>query len=127
MTRGARLAALAGDASGVSTIEFALVAPVLLLLLFGMLELGYQSYARTVLEGAVQEAGRDSGLEVAQASQSAVDALVRARVTALVPNAVLSFGRTNYGDFEDVRRPEDFTDTDRDGQHDANECFTDEN
>jgi Flp pilus assembly protein TadG len=118
---------LARQTDGVSTIEFALVAPVLLLLLFGMLELGYQSYARTVLEGAVQEAGRDSGLESAQPSQRTVDDLVRARITALVPDAAVSFARASDGNFADVNRPEDFTDTNANGRRDATECFTDEN
>jgi Flp pilus assembly protein TadG len=127
MSLGLRLTPLARDSSGVSVVEFALVAPVLLLLLFGMLELGYQSYARTVLEGAVQEAGRDSGLESGLTSQRAIDDLVKARITALVPEAAVSFARANYGNFADVNRPEDFTDTNANGRRDATECFTDEN
>jgi Flp pilus assembly protein TadG len=125
----ARLLALRlrGDRRGATLVEFAIVAPVFLLLLIGIMETGFAIYAKVVLNGAVAAAGRSSGLESGQLSQAAIDRRVRERVQAVVPNAAFTFTRANYQNFADIGRPEDFSDTNRNGQHDANECFSDEN
>ena len=68
---------LGRDHRGVSTIEFALLAPVLFLVLLGLFDLMYAVYVRSVLEGAVVKAGRDSALENNAADQNAIDAKVR--------------------------------------------------
>ena len=53
-------AQLAQDATGAVLIEFALVAPVFLMLIMGTFDLGQMAYGKSVLEGAVQKAARDS-------------------------------------------------------------------
>ena len=112
---------------GVSVVEFGFTAPLFFMLVFGTLELGYGIYADSVLNGAVQAAGRNSGLEDAQGGQEGIDALVTGQVTAVVPSADLTFTRQNYQEFSDVGRPEDFTDSNSNGEYDSGECFTDEN
>lgn len=127
MTVRSALSKLLRSDDGVSVVEFGFTAPLFFMLVFGTLELGYGIYANSVLSGAVQEAGRDSGLEDAQADQTAVDARVTEQVTAVVPSAELTFERQNYQDFSDVGRPEDFVDANNNDEYDDGECFTDEN
>lgn len=112
---------------GVSVVEFGFTAPLLFMLVFGTLELGYGIYAESVLSGSVQAAGRDSGLQDAQGGQAAIDALVTGQVTAVVPSADMTFTRQNYQEFSDVGRPEDFVDANSNSDYDVGECFTDEN
>lgn len=113
--------------NGVSVVEFGFVGPLFFMMVFGTLELGYGIYADTVLKGALQAAGRNSGLESAQGSQAAIDAAVTAQIRAVVPSAVLTFKRQNYQQFSDVGTPEDFDDINKNSKYDSTECFTDEN
>ena len=125
MTR--QLRALPGNTAAAAVMEFALVAPILLMLILGALEVGLNLYLRSVLEGAMAQAGRSSSLEAAQAGQTAIDNQVRTQVHAVLPDARVTFQRSNYMTFSDVGRPEDFTDANGNGTYDIGECFTDEN
>lgn len=49
---------LVGDRSGVSAVEFSLLAPVLLALVFGVIELGRVAYTQGVVSFAAEEATR---------------------------------------------------------------------
>lgn len=118
---------LAADPSGVTAVEFGMVAPVFLLLLFGIFDIGHAAYTQSVLQGAVQDAGRDAGLESGEESLVAIDDYVRAQLRPVVPGATYSFERVNYHSFTDVGRPEDFVDANANGEYDDDECFTDEN
>jgi Flp pilus assembly protein TadG len=112
---------------GAALVEFAVVAPVFLLLVLGFMESGYAIYVAAVLNGAVQSAGRSSGLESGHLTQTQIDARVRARVRAVMPDAAVAFSRANYQNFADLGRPEDFNDANHNGVRDARECFSDEN
>jgi len=118
---------LAGDRSGVGVVEFALVLPVLLIALMGMLDLGYNMYTVTLLQGAIQAAARSSTLENAAANTAAIDALVSTAVKDIAPGATLTFKRTSYPSFSSTNKPEDFTDTNGNGRCDAGEPFEDVN
>ena len=115
------------DRSGATIVEFAIVGPVMLMLLLGTMEFGLNVYMRAVLEGAMQQAGRNSGLQSSQSSQTTIDTFVRDRVQAILPNATVTFARENYQAFQTVGRPEDFTDTNGNGVYDSTECFQDAN
>lgn len=115
------------DDRGTSLVEFALIAPVLLLLLLGMFEMGYNFYMQSQLQGAVQRAARDSTVHASSGKTNAVDARVSAAVRDIVPNATLAFTRRSYASFRDVRRVEDFTDVDKNGSCNGGEPFEDAN
>jgi len=118
---------LAREAQGAAVVEFALVAPILLMVLLGSLEVGLNLYLRSVLEGALLMAGRSSSLQAAQAGQTAIDATVSSQIHAIIPSASVTFSRRNYVNFSDRGRPEDFTDANGNDAYDPGECFTDEN
>lgn len=56
----ARLRRLGRDTGGVTLVEFALVAPVMFVLLGALLELGYVAFARSTLESAILDASRSA-------------------------------------------------------------------
>lgn len=122
-----RLRTLPSDASGATLVEFALLAPVLLLTLLGLFELGYNYYMQTQLQGAIQKAARDSTIEGATGREAQIDANVAAAVRTIVPNAQITFARKSYAQFSDVRQPEDFTDIDESGDCNDGEPFEDAN
>ena len=121
---------LVRDREGVTIVEFAIVAPVMLTLIFGVLDLGHGLYMQSVLQGAVQSAGRDSGLEGASGSQAAIDEHVIDSVKAVMPfldEDDIEISRSNYETFSDVGTPEDFDDSNDNETYDDTECFTDRN
>ena len=115
------------DERGATLVEFALIAPVLLVLLLGMFEMGYNFYLQSQLQGAVQRAARDSSVQAARGNTGAIDGRVSAAVRDIVPDATLAFSRRAYSSFRDVNRAEDFTDIDDNGACNAGEPFEDAN
>lgn len=119
---------LARDVRGATLPEFAIVLPTFLMLLIGIFDIGQGIYAQSVLQGAVQDAGRDAGLESGTNNASAIDQYVKDQMGPIaISNPTYVIKRTNYSTFNDVGRPEDFTDSNNNNKHDSNECFTDEN
>ena len=86
---------LRGDQGGTTLVEFAMIAPVLCLLLMGAFDIAHSLYLRTVMEGIMQKAGRDSTLETSSddSVQDALDAEVKAQVRKLVKNADIDTDR----------------------------------
>ena len=128
MIRPRRLKALArlrADQRGVTAVEFALIAPVFLILVIETFDLGQMAYGTAVLNGAVQKAARDSSLETA--STLTADNTVKKIVQPVIPNGTITTTRTSYFDFTDVGRPERWNDANNNGSCDNNESYVDEN
>jgi Flp pilus assembly pilin Flp len=117
--------AVCRDERGVTVVEFALVAPVFLLMLLGIFNLGHLAYAQSVLNGAVQNAARNSALETANTQQT--DNAIRNALAPLLQGEEFSFTRRSYFDFVDIGRPERWNDANNNGICDNNEAYTDEN
>jgi Flp pilus assembly protein TadG len=122
---------LAGDTRGATIIEFAIVAPVMALLLLGGFDTAHSLYVRAALQGIVQKTARDSALEtgVASAQQTALDDKVKAGVRAIANNAAITITRRYYRTFSDAAaaQAESWTDTNHNGTCDANEPYQDDN
>lgn len=116
---------LHSDRRGAAVVEFALIAPALLMTVFGLFDLGYNIYTAELLEGAIQKAARNSGIE--SANSATLDGRVAAQVKNIAPRATLTFKRTSYASFSDIGRPEDFTDVNGDGHCNNGEPFEDAN
>lgn len=122
------------DRRGVTVVEFAFVAPVLLLLILGGFDTAHTLYMRGVLQGAVQKSARDSALEsgLNSANQAAIDDRVRASVLELANNAQITIKRRFYRTFSQAAaaKAEPFpggNDTNHNGICDNNEMFEDLN
>jgi Flp pilus assembly protein TadG len=112
---------------GVAAVEFALIAPMLLMLLMGLFDLGYNVYINATLQGAVQQAARKSTVESARGSNALIDGAVETQIKRIVPSAEVRLVRKSYSNFSSVGLPEDFTDVDRNGTCNAGEPFEDAN
>ena len=63
MSVNSHLDKLRSDKNGATIVEFAMVSPVLLLVLMGIFDLAFNLYLDAVLQGAMQKAGRDGSIE----------------------------------------------------------------
>jgi Flp pilus assembly pilin Flp len=118
---------VARDTRGATAVEFAAIAPALLLVVLGLMDFGYNIYATSLIEGAIQQAGRNSTIEGAESRGAEIDNQVRDVVQDIVPNATIGFNRRAYVDFADIGRSEEFTDSNEDGACNAGEPFEDAN
>ena len=120
-----KLRSLGSDTQGATIVEFAIVAPMFLLLLLGIMDIGQMVYGKSVLSGAVRKAARDSALETR--STVAADAMVLDLIRPVLPGVTIQTSRSSYYDFADVGRPEKWNDANGNGECDNNETYTDEN
>ncbi|MEG3179939.1 TadE/TadG family type IV pilus assembly protein [Sphingomonas sp. LT1P40] len=123
--------ALLRDESGATVIEFAMVAPVLGLILLGAFDIAHTLYARAALQGIVQKTARDSTLESGfeSGAQTALDNKVKSQVRALANNATINVTRRYYRTFSEAAaaRSETWTDTNVNGTCDGSEPYVDAN
>ncbi|MBI1401711.1 MAG: pilus assembly protein [Porphyrobacter sp.] len=116
------------DLRGVTLVEFGFVAPVLCVLIMGIFDMAHTQYTNSLVNGAMQKAGRDLTLETAGSNQANIDAQVRDQVMQVVPsNATVTFEKLSHYDFSDIGEAEEFTDDNADGVCNNNEVFVDSN
>lgn len=122
---------------GATLVEFAIVAPVMIILMMGLCDLLYQIYARSVLSGAVQKAARDSAIQGGGNLADTLDAQVLTAMSGLFGATTKSCAtnpapgtwcssRKSYSTFTNVG-PEPFTDLNDDKVRQAGECYADIN
>jgi Flp pilus assembly protein TadG len=131
MTPLRSLRRLGRDRRGVTAIEFAIVAPVMLLLICGTFEMGHIMYARSVLEGAIVEAARaasstmetnevDRTLIMRKSIEDSMAVFTRAKGKSITIETKV------YRDFS-TAYPETYTDTNGNGKYDFGEAYVDRN
>lgn len=126
MRRAPALRALRRDQKGATIIEFALILPVLCMLLLGILDLGYRSYVNSIIQGALHEAARMA--TVGGISNAAIQQHVQDRLRDFSRNATITTNMRSYSDFTGVKTPETITqDTAPFGVYNAGDCFQDVN
>lgn len=122
---------LAADRRGAAIVEFAIVAPVLLLLLLVGFDTAHSLWVRAALQGMMQKAARDSSLEsgTTAGSPAALNAKVQAGVQALAINATFAFDRRFYRTFSAAAaaKAETYTDTNNNKKCDNGEPYVDAN
>ena len=132
-----RLRQIVHAQEGVTIVEFALIAPTLLMMLLGAFDVAHTLYMQSVLQGAVQKAARDSSLETAAGSTSTprdtIDDRVREQVARLHKHAEVDISRRFYRTFSDAAaaQAEPFTDATsgvhKNGICDNGEAYEDKN
>lgn len=115
------------DRRGASAVEFAMTAPILFLVISGTLDMAMGFYVNTVLQGALNAAGRKSSLQSGPTEAATLDASVSKMIKYAMPKASITFTRKSYSQFSSVGKPEDFTDTIKNSKYDPTECFVDMN
>jgi hypothetical protein len=118
------------DDAGNAAVEFALVAPLLMLLLVGCFELAIMLFVGGSLEAAVLAASRYgiTGFEDGGAGRDdRIRQIIAERTFGLVDLDRAAIETLVYPSFGDIGRPERFTDGNGNGRRDAGEAFTDTN
>lgn len=120
------------DDRGTTVVEFGLLAPILMLLLMGFFDVGHSLFMRAVLEGEVQRAARNSGLETGgvAATQATIDAAVKSQLRPLgITDAQVAISRRFYRSFSQAAaaQAEPYTDNNGNSRCDNLEPFTDRN
>lgn len=113
------------NTEGATIVEFAIVLPLFMVFLVGLLDIGQMVYGKSVLTGAVHRAARASGTETRNVTQA--DASVLAAIRPVLPGVTIKSSRTSYYDFSDIGRPEKWNDANGNSTCDNNELYTDEN
>ena len=91
------------DERGATLTEFGLVAPILCVLIMGIFDMAHTQYTSSLVNGAMQKAGRDLTLESAGSRESTIDASVISQVQSVVPaSATVQLGKLSHFDFEDI-------------------------
>jgi Flp pilus assembly pilin Flp len=120
------------DERGATIVEFAMVIPILAAILAGLFDLSHTLYVKSILEGAMTQAGRASSLEGvnSEAAEDAIDDKVEAAVNKVLGHADYNFTRKAYQDYTQVAAvAEEFADSGSPGDGECNngETFVDSN
>jgi Flp pilus assembly protein TadG len=119
------------DKRGIAAVEFAVIAPVFLVVLMGGMDFGHTLYVQSILQGSVQKAARDNTLDssTSQAALDAIDLKVRSDIRNINNQATVNITRRFYRNFSTAaaKVPETWTDTNANGRCDASEPYVDAN
>ena len=127
---------LGRDQRGATIVEFAVIAMPMCVLLMGGLELGYNSYVRSTLQGALHDAARVAAVEnpilvtEGDTVEEQVANMIKETVAHVAPNAVVDVDQKSYFEFSSIGEPEKLmTDNNGNGKYDASDedCFEDAN
>ena len=119
---------LRSDVRGATLVEFAFVAPILLLMILGLFDMAHSQYTSAMINGAMQKAARDLTLETAPSEVANIDQRVIAHVRTVAPNsAIIELEKKSHIGFEDIGEPEDYNDSNGDGVCNDGEPFVDSN
>ncbi|WP_375403265.1 TadE family protein [uncultured Sphingomonas sp.] len=116
------------DRDGSTVVEFALIAPVLMLMLVGILDVGHTAYTTAALQGVVQKAGRDSAIQSSNAAT--IDAKVYDQVRDLTNTMTAPvISRRFFRDYSaaSIKQHEQYNDLNANSRCDNNETYTDKN
>ena len=122
------------DERGATIVEFAMVALPLLVLIMGGIDLGHQTYIRSVMQGALNDAARRASVQDPQFTASGstteerVTNTILEQLAPIAPGADIMVRQANFYDFSGIGNPEKLmTDTDGDGSYDEEDgdCFSD--
>ena len=126
MRRRPPFSALRGDAAGATIVEFALILPVMCMMLLGTLDLGYRSYVSSVIQGTLHDAARMA--TVGGVTTAQIQTFVQNRLQAFSRNATITTSARSYSDYSGVKVAETITnDTAPFGQYNQGDCFQDSN
>ena len=118
------------DSEGLTAVEFALIAPVFVLILMGIVEFSLVMFATSVMEGATSASGRygKTGYTAPNSSrQEQIVATIVSRTSGLLDPAKISVTTTVYPSFDSISQEEPYIDSNHNGIRDTNETYNDVN
>ncbi len=118
------------NTEGVTAIEFAIIAPVFILVLMGIIEFSLVMFTSSVIEGATAASGRygKTGYTAPYTSrQEQIIATITSKTAGLLDPDKITITTTVYPAFNSIEQEEPYIDTNRNGVHDYGEDYTDVN
>lgn len=115
---------------GTAVLEFAFAAPLLILLVGGVMEIGMVMFVDSVLEGGVRTASRFGITGSTTAGMSREDEIKQIIVensAGLLKASDINVTVMSYPDFASVGQPEPYVDANGNGKYDPGETYTDVN
>lgn len=115
------------DAQGATVMEFGIIAGPLILLLLGIMDLGYQGYLDTVVKSRMHQVARQSS--VGGMSIPAIETAIQEGLDPLLlDGARVDVTVKSFFDFTNIGKPEILTsDVNGDGDLDSGDCYLDGN
>ncbi len=129
MRRSNKILLLKSD-SGSTLIEFALIAPVLFLLISAAIEFGTAMLTSTLMESGLRDAARFGITGQQPTGKTRLERIIEIideRTLGLVKIEDADVAVLVYPSFSDIGRGEDYIDGNTNGVYDVGETFTDEN
>jgi hypothetical protein len=115
---------------GVTALEFALIAPVFLMMLFGTLEYCLVMYATHILESATTNTsrlGKTGFSETGEGREETILAEIERRAAGMLDIEELEISTLSYEGFDNIGQAEPYFDANSNGSYDAGETFDDIN
>ena len=127
LARPARLLPrLARDRRGATIVEFALILPLMCMIILVFLDFGYRMYMSAMLQGAMSDAVRVATIGDRTGAQ--IDQVVYDGMRELAAPSAISIVRKSYRQFSGVKKPEPLVeDKNGNGKYDTGDCWTDLN
>jgi Flp pilus assembly protein TadG len=117
------------DDSGVTAVEFALIAPVLMLLIMGTVEVGLMTAAQRMLDNATfagSRTGKTGYIATGKTQAQTIQAGIQKAVPAILDPSKITLTSIAYPDYS-YMKPEPFVDKNKNGKWDVGETYTDSN
>ena len=115
---------------GATALEFAIISPALFLLMMGIVEVGLMMTAQIMMESATYAASR-MGKTGYVASGSTQEKMIKGEILrvggVIMDPSKISVTSTFYNNFQQIGKPEPYTDVNGNGRRDNGEPFTDWN
>lgn len=118
------------DQDGVTAIEFAIIAPVFLLFILGIIEFGIIMMVYNVMEGATaisSRLGKTGYAESGKTREQTILDAVAARGGSLIDADKLILTSKFYKQYDQINDPEPYIDANHNGQYNTGESYTDVN
>lgn len=115
---------------GATAIEFALISPILILFVIGIIEVSMMLLAQNILESATFIAARTSKTGYTADGITREDTIMQAlneRASAFLDVSKIKINSLSYNEFGDIGQPEPFVDANANGVRDSGENYTDVN
>jgi len=115
---------------GSSALEFALVAPVFIMMMIGILEISVMAFASSLLEGGLREAARFgiTGLPPGGGTrEQAIVNIINQHGVGFVTVTTADVSNKVYPNFSDIGQPEPYDDLDSSGDISTGDTYEDVN
>ena len=125
-----RIRELLKNNEGIAAIEFAMITPVLCLLLFGTIEFSMIMYASGTMESATTNAARLGKTGYVAEGTTRVDQIrqmIADRSHGLLDPSHIQISYKTYESFDEIGQPEPYTDKNHNGVWNAGEPYDDMN